>query len=186
MAELKVRFKQARLDKGLTQVQLAEIVGASQTAVNKIEIGSTKKPRNIVEFAEALEVTPTWLTYGDHSELYADCDLGKKIKNIRLDLGMTQNELAKSSGVVRASINRLETGTCNRTNNLEGIARALRVTPDWLLGRKTKISNVNLFEIQFDQKMLQGLCNIHGYGNVKKALQEALVFIDELKDQAND
>lgn len=63
--ELKDRFKQTRIALGLTQWELATAIGISQTAVNKIEIGSTLKPRNIVELAEKLKVSAHWLLTGE-------------------------------------------------------------------------------------------------------------------------
>lgn len=68
--ELKDRFKQARLSAGLTQWELAIAIGVSQTAINKIEIGSTLKPRNITELADKLKVSAHWLLTGkEHSSI---------------------------------------------------------------------------------------------------------------------
>lgn len=60
----KERFKKARIAKGYNQEELAEIVGVSQTAVNKIETGKTISPRNILDYAKALEVSPDFLLNG--------------------------------------------------------------------------------------------------------------------------
>jgi SOS-response transcriptional repressor LexA len=73
--ELKDRFKQSRIALGLTQWELATAIGVSQTAINKIEIGSTLKPRNIVELAEILKVSAHWLTTGeDQNKAIAQLD----------------------------------------------------------------------------------------------------------------
>jgi SOS-response transcriptional repressor LexA len=65
MSELKDRLRVARVDARLTQAQLADKIGVSQTAINKIEIGATLKPRNLLEIASALNVDPTWLSRGE-------------------------------------------------------------------------------------------------------------------------
>ena len=53
--------------------------------------------------------------------------MGFKIKEVREEKGMTQNELAEKSGVTRSIINGLETGrvTTTTTNTLKKIADAL-------------------------------------------------------------
>ena len=61
---LKERFKQARLQSGMTQVELSEAANSTQQSVFKIESGITNRPRNIQAFAAALNVTPEWLMYG--------------------------------------------------------------------------------------------------------------------------
>lgn len=63
-------------------------------------------------------------------------DIGKRIKKRRLELGMTQDELAKASGYKwRSSINKIELGGQSIPQiQIEKIARALKVTPSYLVG----------------------------------------------------
>jgi len=61
---LKNRFKKARVDAGLTQIQLAEKANSSQASINKIESGLTMRPRNIDKFASIMKVSPEWLQFG--------------------------------------------------------------------------------------------------------------------------
>lgn len=70
--ELKERFILARHNAGLSQAQLADKVGVSQAAINKIEVGKTLNPRNLKKFASVLSVTPEWLQYG--TTAYDDAD----------------------------------------------------------------------------------------------------------------
>lgn len=60
----------------------------------------------------------------------------KNIKKRRLELGMTQSELARLSGYEnRSSIARIERGDHDLPQSkIEDIARALRVTPSYLMG----------------------------------------------------
>lgn len=56
----------------------------------------------------------------------------EKIKNARLEKGMTQNELAATSGVSRSTIIGLEKGqiTNTKTDTLRKLANALGITLD--------------------------------------------------------
>ena len=59
----RMRFK--RLEKGLTQEQLAELAGTNQAVIQKIENGKSLRPRKIDEIADVLDVNPAWLMFGD-------------------------------------------------------------------------------------------------------------------------
>ena len=58
------RIKERRKALGITQEQLAKMVGVSQNAIHKLEDGTTKKPRNILELAKVLGCQPDWLQSG--------------------------------------------------------------------------------------------------------------------------
>ena len=59
------RLKEARLLRGLTQKGLADLVGVSQAAIQKIEGGKANQTTKIVEIAKALSVNPEWLSSGN-------------------------------------------------------------------------------------------------------------------------
>ena len=63
-------------------------------------------------------------------------DIGDRIKKRRLELGMTQDELAKAAGYKwRSSINKIELGGQKLPQiQIEKIAKALKVTPSYLAG----------------------------------------------------
>jgi len=58
------RLTRCRIEKGLTQQNLAVAVGTSQAVVQRIETGKCKHPRNIARIAKVLGVAPAWLMYG--------------------------------------------------------------------------------------------------------------------------
>lgn len=60
------RVKQVRENLGLTQAQLAEKVGISQTAVHLLEQRDSQSSKFLVEISKALGVTPEWLKEGGH------------------------------------------------------------------------------------------------------------------------
>lgn len=64
MNTLAERIKYTREIKNLSQNDVATRAGISQPTYFKIESGLTKKPRNILELAQALGVNPTWLATG--------------------------------------------------------------------------------------------------------------------------
>lgn len=57
------RIRKARLEKGLSQAELAELLGyKSRSSINKIEVEGRDIPRSsIIKFAQVLGVTPSYL-----------------------------------------------------------------------------------------------------------------------------
>lgn len=75
-------------------------------------------------------------------------EFGKKIRLRRIELGMTQDELAKITGYTsRSSINKIEMGLVNLPQSkIESIAKALMVTPTYLLGWESPLSKQSVFD----------------------------------------
>ena len=65
------RFRLALRMSGMSQSQLASIIGVSQPAIQKLVSGATSSTRKVVQIANALNVDPYWLTAG----------VGEMIKN---------------------------------------------------------------------------------------------------------
>ncbi|WP_210496307.1 LexA family protein [Pantoea ananatis] len=61
------RIKQRRIDLGLTQTELAELVGTTQQGIVSVESGRTKRPRYLHELAKALKCSPDYLLNGTES-----------------------------------------------------------------------------------------------------------------------
>ena len=59
------RLGMVRREKDLTQAKLGELAGTSQASIQKIENGKSIRPRMIMELAEALDVNPAWLQFGE-------------------------------------------------------------------------------------------------------------------------
>ena len=67
--------------------------------------------------------------------MYRSITLPIRLTNARARCGMTQAELAKSTGLHPAAVSHYETGGREPAlYNLVRLAKALRVTTDWLLG----------------------------------------------------
>lgn len=80
------RLKIARNKKGLSQRALGELIGVSQAAIQKIEVGKAKETTKILDLANALEVRPAWLAEGaepmcDNATESKPIDLTKSVRN---------------------------------------------------------------------------------------------------------
>lgn len=71
----------------------------------------------------------------------SDNILGERIKQRRLELEMTQGDVAREIGVATSTIQRYETDSIGKIKLpvVEAIARVLRVSPDWLIGKSDEM-----------------------------------------------
>lgn len=68
--------------------------------------------------------------------------IGKRVRDLRVQKGLSQQELGMTIGVTKVSICGYESGT--RIPNLEKLGKladALETTTDYLIGREIKITN---------------------------------------------
>ena len=65
MATLSERLTSLMNEKGISQAELARLIGIKQPSVFKILSGETRNPKNILEIAAALNVDPHWLKTGE-------------------------------------------------------------------------------------------------------------------------
>ena len=59
------RLRQLRLERSLTQEELAALAGTKQAVIQKIENGKSRRPRILAELAVVLEVNPAWIQWGE-------------------------------------------------------------------------------------------------------------------------
>ncbi|EMA8652913.1 helix-turn-helix transcriptional regulator [Cronobacter dublinensis] len=64
MKTLSERLKKKRLERNMTQTELASKAGVKQQSIQLIEAGVTQRPRFLFEIAQALDCDPLWLQYG--------------------------------------------------------------------------------------------------------------------------
>lgn len=71
--------------------------------------------------------------------------IAERIKAVRQELGWSQVQLAEEVGVSQSSIGNIESGFRQRPRELVSIAKALRVSPEWLeTGKGPKIEGASL------------------------------------------
>ncbi len=119
--------------------------------------------------------------------------IGERIKNRRLELGMSADDIADLIGKGRATIYRYENGEIEKlpTTVLEPIAKALQTTPAYLMGwedekqsqisiqsfKEAKDSSQNILLSEHETKL------ILSYRNQSKAVQ---TMIDKMLDITSD
>ena len=64
------RIRYQREKKNISQVSLAKHIGVSQQAIQQVEIGKARKPRNLYEIAQKLECSYEWLVFGNDKKKY--------------------------------------------------------------------------------------------------------------------
>ena len=64
-ARISKRLRETRIAKGMTQTKLAALAGTNQTVIQNIENGASVRPRCLAGLADALEVNPAWLAWGE-------------------------------------------------------------------------------------------------------------------------
>lgn len=73
-ATIGLRLRIKRRERGLTQEALALLIDSSQSAVQKIENGHSLRPRNLHKLADALEVSSSWLAFGEGAANLIDAE----------------------------------------------------------------------------------------------------------------
>lgn len=66
--EIGARIAQARIEAGLTQEELAALIGVSTRSLQGYEAGAVKPYRHIERIAEALDRPVSWFLHGDQPE----------------------------------------------------------------------------------------------------------------------
>lgn len=67
--DIAARLKRLRKEKGLTQADLAELANTTQQTIQRIESRQSKGKRVVEQVAKALEVSPSWLLFGEKKDV---------------------------------------------------------------------------------------------------------------------
>lgn len=90
MATLSERLTSLMNEKGISQAELARLIGIKQPSVFKILSGETRNPKKILEIATALNVDPHWLKTGegdpDPSYRIVEVSEPQKPNTVRIDI----------------------------------------------------------------------------------------------------
>lgn len=80
--EFKDRLKRARKKAGLTQAQLADLVGIKQASISEIERGITRQSGHVIKIAQVCGVEPIWLAHGTGAMTKAEMSLEQSLQPI--------------------------------------------------------------------------------------------------------
>lgn len=134
------RLRFARKRAGMTQAQLARLVGIKQPSIAQIESGETKGTVNAASLASALNVRALWLEKGTGA---IDFDTSRKSESD--DIFIPQYDISGSMGN-------------GRIIGQVGVIRSLSVNPDWIR------------ENLGGRKNVDGICVVTGYGDSMEPL----------------
>ncbi|MBI2475300.1 XRE family transcriptional regulator [Candidatus Uhrbacteria bacterium] len=132
-------LRSKRLEFGLTQKEVAARAGISRHTLSDIEVGRHLPRRrtldslkevlgNFVVPSHLVSVAPNGYNKGvpRFTKKRAKNSLGRFVTKRRIELHLTQEQLAKRLGKCRVVITRIETGTYNNVKNLsDKLSRAL-------------------------------------------------------------
>lgn len=85
--------------------------------------------------------------------------LADRVKQKRIELGLTQTEAALNAGITQQSWQSIEKGDTRKPRNIIGIAKALKCDPDWLMngGAFMPIAEVSSKKVPLISYVRQGL-----------------------------
>lgn len=82
-------------------------------------------------------------------------NIGERIKKLRNELGLTQDDLAISANTTKQTIHKYETGIISNipASKIKALADKLNTTPAYLMGWEDKISSYS--DDELDQKIVE-------------------------------
>lgn len=92
------RVRQRRESLDISQTELGELTGYSQSSIAEIERGESKQPRRIDQIAAALRTTPAWLRGDDPSDAAP-----LRLPTGLMDKAVFRAVMAESARALRAS-----------------------------------------------------------------------------------
>ena len=106
--------------------------------------------------------------------------MGEKIKNRRIELKITQEELSKLTGYSdRSSITKIEKGKVDLTlSKLKEFAKVLKVSPEYLMGYKENEKNSNPYFVDTSVLTPEELAEFEKVTGVNKQL-----FFNDVDDE---
>ena len=138
-------IRKLRKEFNLAQTQLATETGFSDSVISDWEIGNRIPCANaIIILSGYFQVSTDYLlkVSDDNTMLHRindfDVDMtifNNRLKELRANKNLSQEQLAKKAGLTKTSINHWENGTClPNANAIIALARYFGVTTDYLLG----------------------------------------------------
>jgi transcriptional regulator with XRE-family HTH domain len=154
---LSFRIKQARNALGITQLQLAQMLNLTRTAVVNWETNYSKPTNEILEMlASILKVEKAWLHDPsddefevmehsiDDNEITFSQKVGLRLKFLRKKNGLTQQKLAKILNSNNTTISKYESGDSEPNfETLLKLADLYKVSIEYFFGRSNKVDSLS-------------------------------------------
>ena len=144
------RIKSERIYKGISQTVLAEICSVTQQAVGKWEKDISQPSIEILNvLANYFNVSIDYLTGRTERmtlNVYQEdifMEMGEIIKALRLEKGLTQEQLGNLIGVQKSAIRKYESGVVQnmKRSSIQKLAEFFHVSPAFLMGFTTQRNN---------------------------------------------
>lgn len=139
------RLKELRKQSGLTQQQLADIVGTTQQNIAFWETGRQRpKQPSLIKLANYFNVSIDYLLVGKAQAEEKLSVFPERLKQLRVEAKLTQQQMAEAFNIKQPTYAQWETGrTKPKGETLERFADFFNVSTDYLLGKtqpKTKLA----------------------------------------------
>ena len=136
---MKDRIKKIREHFGLTRTQFAQRINKSPTHVSLVENGKKNySDETIDKICSLFSVSKEWLLTGDGEmtplpEINKE-DIGRRIREVRIDKGLTQEEFGKRIGYTNSQIWFAENRRTDSSNPIiQEICTVFGISRNWLL-----------------------------------------------------
>ncbi|MDE7208522.1 MAG: helix-turn-helix domain-containing protein [Clostridia bacterium] len=138
-------IRKLRKEFNVSQPQLAKEIGYGKSVISSWEIGTQiPSAKAIIILSRYFQVSADYIlnVTNDNTMLHRiddfDVDISifnKRLKKLRISKNLSQDQLAKRTGLTQTSINHWENGKCQpNANAIVALARYFDVTTDYLLG----------------------------------------------------
>ncbi|MDE6210436.1 MAG: helix-turn-helix domain-containing protein [Clostridia bacterium] len=138
-------IRKLRKEFNVSQPQLAKEIGYGKSVISSWEIGTQiPSAKAIIILSRYFQVSVDYIlnVTNDNTMLHRiddfDVDISifnKRLKKLRISKNLSQDQLAKRTGLTQTSINHWENGKCQpNANAIVALARYFDVTTDYLLG----------------------------------------------------
>jgi len=150
------RIKALRKENNMTLRELSKKIGISVSFLSDIENGrSNPSLERLKDIAEGLGTTVSYLLGENDKTKTLNNEFSKRLKKLRKEKGLTQEELAQALNITRSALSLYEIGKRDPdTETLRKIAGFFNVSVDYLLGR-TDIRNPESSFSSLDEKIAQ-------------------------------
>lgn len=152
--QLKDRIKAIRKGNKMTQIEFGSKIGIKGNTVTNYETGLRNPSDAIIKsICREFNTNEHWLRTGEgemFSEPFGNSNMSERLKILRKELGMTQQEFADKLGIARGNIGSYEVGKNNLSDAVISlICREFNVNKNWL-----RTGTGEMFAYQTDDEQL--------------------------------